>query len=126
MQCADNQISQQPQHSQPLNAYYTSSMSTNTSTALLYHTYNSLFLSLPFKGIEAAGTHLALFAQYCKNGFDAGKRPDEIVEGFWNEYFENASPKERHDLLFYFIQYVERQVVLFDSVEDALFAKSTK
>ena len=96
-------------------------MSTNTSTALLYHTYNSLFLSLPFKGIEAAGTHLALFAQYCKNGFDAGKRPDEIVEGFWNEYFENASPKERHDLLFYFIQYVERQVVLFDSVEDALF-----
>ncbi len=96
-------------------------MSATTSTALLYRTYNSLFLSLPFQGIEEAGTHLALFAQYCKNGFDAGKRPDQIVEGFWEEYFEHTPPRERHDLLFYFIQYVERQVVLFDSVEDALF-----
>jgi len=99
-------------------------MSSNTSTALLYHTYNSLFLSLPFKGIEAAGTHLALFAQACKTGFAASKRPDEIVEGFWDEYFEHTSIQQRHDQLFYFIQYVERQVVLFDSVEDALFRQA--
>ena len=96
-------------------------MSVNTSTALLYHTYNSLFLSLPFHGIEEAGTQLALFMQSCKNGFAAGKSPIDIVEGFWGEYFEQTPPEKRHDLLFYFIQYVERQVVLFDSVEDALF-----
>ncbi|MEO6039335.1 MAG: phosphoenolpyruvate carboxylase [Saprospiraceae bacterium] len=99
-------------------------MSVNTSTALLYHTYNSLFLSLPFHGIEAAGTQLALFMQYCKTGFAAGKSPDEIVEGFWGDYFEHTTQEERHDLLFYFIQYVERQVVLFDSVEDALFRQT--
>ncbi len=99
-------------------------MSVSTSTALLYHTYNSLFLSLPFHGIEEAGTQLALFSQYCKNGFAAGKTPDQIVEGFWGEYFEHTTVEERHNLLFYFIQYVERQVVLFDSVEDALFRQT--
>ncbi len=99
-------------------------MSDNTSTALLYHTYNSLFLSLPFHGIEEAGTQLALFMQYCKTGFTAGKSPEEIVEGYWGEYFEQTTPEERHNLLFYFIQYVERQVVLFDSVEDALFRQT--
>lgn len=89
--------------------------------ALLYHTYNSLFLSLPFRGIEETGTHLALFAQSCEAGFKAGKTPEHIVETFWGEYCEKADEKERLSLLFNFIQYAERQVVLFDSVEDALF-----
>lgn len=96
-------------------------MDFKSSIGLLYHTYNSLFLSLPFQGIEQTGTHLALFGQHCKTGFKEGKDPVEIVESFWNEYFEKATPEERMTLLFYFIRYVERQVVLFDSVEDSLF-----
>jgi len=96
-------------------------MIVSTPTSLLYHTYNSLFLSLPFHEIEETGTHLALFAHHCKNGFDAGKSPVEIVETFWKEYFEKATSEQRLSLLFYFIQYVERQVVLFDSVEDSVF-----
>ena len=94
------------------------------STAQLYNKYNSLFLSLPFRGIKKAGKQLAQFTQHCKDGFQAGKRPDEIIGGFWKEYFKQGSFKERHDPLFYFIQYVERQVVLFDSVEDALFSRT--
>lgn len=93
-------------------------------TALPYHTYNSLFLSLPFRGIEQTGTHLALFGQACKEGFASGRSPREIIEAFWSEYFEEAAVTERLDLLFYFIQYLERQVVLFDSVEDALFEQT--
>ncbi len=96
-------------------------MNFDSPVALPYHTYNSLFLSLPFRGIEATGTHLALFGQACKEGFAAGQSPEQIIEAFWSEYFEKATPDERLDLLFYFIQYLERQVVLFDSVEDALF-----
>lgn len=96
----------------------------DSSTALLFHLYNSLFLSLPFHEIEETGTHLALFGRHCKEGFAAGKDPIDIVQSFWDEYFETASPEKQSALLFYFIQYVERQVVLFDSVEDALFEQS--
>ncbi|HRI60138.1 MAG TPA: phosphoenolpyruvate carboxylase [Saprospiraceae bacterium] len=99
-------------------------MNVDTLTGLLYHTYNSLFLSLPFRVIEQTGPHLPLFSQYCDKGFRAGKSPVTLVESFWEEYFEEAAPKERIDLLFHFIQYAERQVVLFDSVEDALFSQT--
>jgi phosphoenolpyruvate carboxylase len=96
-----------------------------TSLSLLYHTYNSLFLSLPFRGIEQTGTHLALFGQHCKAEFEAGKKsPVEIVETFWAEYYEKHDHQARISLLFYFIQYIERQVVLFDAIEDALFEQT--
>lgn len=101
-------------------------MQVDSPIALTYHTYNSLFLSLPFREIEETGTHLALFAQVCAEGFKSGKSPQDIVKGFWQEYFEKYSDAEQLDLLFYFIQYLERQVVLFDSVEDALFNKTNE
>ncbi len=96
-------------------------MNVDTPVALLYHIYNSLFLSLPFQRIEDTGTRLALFSKHCKEGFDEGHDPARIIESFWEDYSEKSSAKERLDELFYFIQYAERQVVLFDSVEDALF-----
>jgi len=99
-------------------------MNVDTLTGLLYHTYNSLFLSLPFRVIERTGPHLPLFSQHCGKGFKEGKSPVALVESFWDEYFDEANPGERMDLLFNFIQYAERQVVLFDSVEDALFSQT--
>lgn len=99
-------------------------MNFDTPVALPYHTYNSMFLSLPFKGVKKSGIHLPLFGQACREGFKKGYSPKQIVEAFWVEYFEQATPGERLDLLFYFIQYLERQVVLFDSVEDALFEQT--
>ncbi len=112
--------------------------------ALLYNTYNSLFLYLPFQRIEERGTQLALFAQECKHGFDPSKRagsadgtkgkkaaaamapksPVEIIETYWADYLEKSTQQERINLLFYFIQYTERQVVLFDSLEDAQFEQT--
>lgn len=96
-------------------------MNVDSPTALLYHTYNSLFLSLPFQGIQETGTHLALFAQACQNGLREGLTPEEIIGGFWDDYYEKSSSDERLDVLFNFIKYIERQVVLFDAVEDARF-----
>jgi len=98
-------------------------MNFNAPLTLLYHTYNSLFISLPFQGIETTGTHLALFAQVCETGFKAQKSPETIIEGFWTEYFEDATEAERQTMLFAFIKYLERQIVLFDAVEDSLFTK---
>lgn len=96
-------------------------MNVDSTTALLYHTYNSLFLSLPFQGIQETGTRLALFAQNCQQGLRNGQTPEEIIHQFWDDYYERSGPDERIDALFDFIKYIERQVVLFDAVEDALF-----
>jgi phosphoenolpyruvate carboxylase len=35
--------------------------------------------------------------------------------------FANASETDKIDLMFRFIQYIERQIVLFDAIEDAAF-----
>ena len=42
---------------------------------------------------------------------------------FFNKYCDNYTEKEKIGLLFRFIQYVERQVVLFDAIEDAAFSE---
>ncbi|MBX2890399.1 MAG: phosphoenolpyruvate carboxylase [Saprospiraceae bacterium] len=100
-------------------------MNVDTPSGLLFHTYNSLFLSLPFKGIQQTGTHLALFAAHCKEKFGAGESPVVIVESFWESFPKDASAENGlMALLLSFVQYAERQVVLFDSVEDALFTQT--
>ncbi|GAA4438844.1 phosphoenolpyruvate carboxylase [Ravibacter arvi] len=89
-----------------------------------YNIFNSLFLSLPYKGIFQTGSILPLITQKCEEGFANGKSPVEIIEAFFGEILESAGEKERIDLLFSMIKYIERQVVLFDSVEDAAFSET--
>ena len=89
-----------------------------------YHIYNSLFLNLPYSSVLRTGTFLPLLYQYCEDGFESGKDPKTIIRKFFKELFPKASRKEQFDLLFNFIQYAERQVVLFDSIEDASFAET--
>ncbi len=69
------------------------------------------------------GTLLPLLYQYCEEGFEQGKDPKFIVRKFFKDLAPKATRKEQFDLLFNFIQYAERQVVLFDSIEDAAFAE---
>ncbi|HAI37703.1 MAG TPA: hypothetical protein DCM40_06050, partial [Maribacter sp.] len=49
-----------------------------------------------------------------------------ILENFFENFVEIKSEKEQIDFMFRIIQYVERQVVLYDSVEDAAFPKLHK
>lgn len=95
----------------------------NETVSTRYHMYNSLFLNLPYSGIYRTGTLLPLLQQSCENGYEKGKDPKAIIKKFFNDYTPKASREEQFDLLFGFIQYIERQVVLFDSVEDAAFAQ---
>lgn len=87
------------------------------AVGIKFQLYNSLFLSLPFYGIDKTGILLSLFNTGCEEGFAAGKSPVQIIE----EFFEAHEPQEKIDLLFRFVQYTERQVVLFDALEDAAF-----
>jgi phosphoenolpyruvate carboxylase len=86
-----------------------------------YHIYNSLFLNLPFHHILRTGTLLPLLHQYCEAGFEQGDSAKDIIKKFFADLVPHASEKDQFDLLFNFIQYVERQVALFDSIEDSEF-----
>jgi len=86
-----------------------------------FQLYNSLFTSLPFHRIEKTGILLALFLDSCEEGYRRHESPQAIVDGFFEHFTSIRSEKEKDDLLFRFVQYVERQIVLFDALEDAAF-----
>lgn len=86
-----------------------------------YQIYNSVFLTLPFDTIENTGVLLPLFSELCENGYQEKQSPDQIVDLFFAKYLDKPSEEKKVELLFRFIQYVERQIVLFDAIEDAAF-----
>ena len=86
-----------------------------------FQIYNSIFLTLPFDRINKTGVLLPLFHETCVKGFKNGNDPSKIVEDFFIKYQARRSKKSQINLLFRFIQYIERQVVLFDAIEDAAF-----
>ncbi|MEO6589990.1 MAG: phosphoenolpyruvate carboxylase, partial [Pyrinomonadaceae bacterium] len=88
---------------------------------LKFQLYNSLFLSLPFYGVDKTGILLSLFNSACEEGYKEGKSPTEIIKDFFANHAQTFEDKEKISLLFRFVQYAERQVVLFDALEDAAF-----
>ena len=86
-----------------------------------FQIYNSIFMTLPFDQITKTGVLLPLFRETCENGYAAGEDPSTIVETFFKKYQARRTKKSQIKLLFRFIQYIERQVVLFDAIEDAAF-----
>ncbi|TKC04976.1 phosphoenolpyruvate carboxylase [Pedobacter frigoris] len=95
----------------------------NNEVVSRFELYNSLFLTLPFYKIKDTGTLLPLFIKYCEDGVNKHETPSHIINTFFKKYTQTNANKEVIDLLFRFIQYIERQVVLFDAVEDASFNK---
>lgn len=87
-----------------------------------FQLYNSLFTSLPFHRIEKTGILLSLLSNNCEEGFKKNQSPAEIIDDFFNKHTAYQKENERTDLLFRFVQYVERQVVLFDALEEAAFS----
>lgn len=93
----------------------------NQHVWLKYKLFNSVFITLPFDEIDNTGVLLPLFSEVCENGFKNGLSPKEIVETFATKYLDNPTEQVKLNLMFRFIQYVERQIVLFDAIEDAAF-----
>ncbi len=86
-----------------------------------YIIYNSLFAALPYSGIANVGALLPLLLQTCEEGFSKEKTPVEIVDYFFKQHTYVDNEKEKLEHLFKYVQYMERQVVLFDAIEDAAF-----
>ena len=91
-----------------------------------FNVYNSLFLNLPFQGISNVGMFLPLMHHICKQGLESGNEPMEILDAFFSSNTSIKTEEEKIDFMFRVIQYVERQIVLFDSVEDAAFTDLDK
>ncbi|KQK25974.1 phosphoenolpyruvate carboxylase [Chryseobacterium aquaticum] len=86
-----------------------------------FQIYNSLFMSLPYDKMTNIGMLLPFLYEESKNGYQKGKTPEVIVEEFFTNHTDLHTEEQKLELLFKIIQYIERQVVLFDSIEDAAF-----
>lgn len=95
----------------------------NNEVISRFELYNSLFLTLPFYKVKDTGTLLPLFIKSCEEVVKNHEIPAKLIESFFEKYTQNTGSQNIIDLLFRFIQYIERQVVLFDAVEDASFSK---
>lgn len=93
----------------------------NQNVLSKYQIYNSVFLTLPFDSIDNTGVLLPLFAEVCEVGFKKEWNPSQLFEFFSEKYLDDQSEKNKIEIMFRFIQYIERQVVLFDAIEDAAF-----
>jgi phosphoenolpyruvate carboxylase len=86
-----------------------------------YIIYNSLFSALPYSGIANVGALLPIMLQTCEAGYAKEKSPVEIIDYFFRQHTAVSDEKEKMNHLFKYVQYMERQVVLFDAIEDAAF-----
>ena len=79
-------------------------------------------MSLPYDKMTNIGMLLPFLHEESKEGYENGKSPMEVMKHFFDSHTDLKTEEERIDLLFRIIQYVERQVVLFDSIEDSAFS----
>ena len=89
-----------------------------------FDVYNSLFINLPFQKVSNTGMLIPLLQHLCKQGLDSQRDPIEILDSFFSHHTDIKTQEEKIDFMFHVIRYVERQFVLYDSVEDAAFDKS--
>lgn len=88
-----------------------------------FQLYNSLFTSLPFHRVESTGILIPLLLVHCEEAYQKGLSPMEMLDAFFAKHTSAETPEEKIDLLFRLVQYIERQVVLFDALEDAAFSQ---
>src|ERR1700710_854767 len=90
-----------------------------------FELYNSLFQTLPFYQVKDTGILLPFFSSHCEKEANnpVPQSPAAIIESFFKKYVPDIDHREQINRMFRFIQYIERQVVLFDAIEDSSFSK---
>ncbi len=86
-----------------------------------YHLFNSLFLKLPYERIKNIGMLIPILTSFGREKLNEGMSPMEIMDQFFERFTNIKNQQEKISYMQKIVQYVERQVVLFDSVEDAAF-----
>lgn len=98
----------------------------NHEVVTRFELYNSLFQTLPFYQVKDTGILLPFFSSHCEKGAVMNASPTDIIETFFKKYVPDIDHREQINRMFRFIQYIERQVVLFDAIEDSSFNKIGK
>lgn len=84
-----------------------------------FQMYNSLFLNLYYQESNPVGNLIPLLTDYAEKRMEKGQSPMEILDKFINAN-QDVIGEDKLGFMFKVIQYVERQVVLFDSIEDVM------
>jgi len=95
----------------------------NIEVVTRFELYNSLFQTLPFYQVKDTGILLPFFSSHCEKEAAKQVSPTEVIESFFKKYVPGIDHREQINRMFRFIQYIERQVVLFDAIEDSSFNK---
>lgn len=90
---------------------------------LKFHLYNALFFSLPFPGLRSTGNRVPLFIEHIQRSLHNGMHPRDIITTFFRDRQGFETEEEIIGELFQVLRLVERQVVLFDAIEDAAFPR---
>jgi len=84
-----------------------------------FQIYNALFLNLGYEGANDIGHLIPILGTVAKQKLESGQDPIQVFNDFYEDY-EDMIGVDKMDFMFKVIQYVERQVVLFDSIEDSI------
>ena len=94
----------------------------NKKVAVRYQLYNSLFSTLPYTDLSKVEGLIHLFSSDAKDKLSNGLSPTEVI----HQFLDAIEPENRTEILFKILQVIEREVVLFDAVEDAAFSSLHK
>ena len=83
-----------------------------------YRFLNSVFLGIALD--SASGKMIRDFSRHVRECLEKNMHPADIISSFFPE---EIPEKEKIDLIFDIIKYIEREVVIFDAIEDAAFEK---
>jgi phosphoenolpyruvate carboxylase len=93
----------------------------NEEVAIKYQLYNSLFLSLPFQKIENTGLLLSMLNSQVEKGLKEEMSPIALIDNFFAKNGFTDTADYKMEQMINFVRYCERQVVLFDAIEDAAY-----
>jgi phosphoenolpyruvate carboxylase len=91
--------------------------------ALRFQVFNSIFLTLDLGDVHRTGILVPMLAELCRKGLAEGQSPENIMEQFFASQPQLVDQTDKINQLFAFVQFIERQVVLVDALEDAAFAR---
>ncbi len=90
---------------------------------LNFQIYSNLFLTIPMDAMVKTGMLIPILRDDCDKGLAEAKDPETIIGDFIKKNRPELGEKEKIDFLFHVIQYVERQILLVDALEDAAYSK---
>lgn len=90
---------------------------------LNFQLYSNLFLTIPMDTVVQTGMLIPLLRNSCEKGLDEGMDPVSVIDSFIDKNKPGLTENQKIDFLFQVIQYVERQILLIDALEDAAYSR---